>query len=318
VSIAGIDSLLSVGDDLRVRVNRVLNSIQSLDTLTFVGSFFWVAANPQLTSCQVDDLRTQLGKSGPADRSCCNRGCGTCNTMTEVCSAGDATLNGQSGFYEGAVTLVNPNDVAIFDYATTINGALTINSSSLPNLNGLESLTEVTGSVSIQSNSGMLNMDGLTGLTTVGGDLYVYNNDAITHTAGLDNLQTVEGYFQVQSNGNLTTLNATDLVSVGDYIYIGSNPKLANVDGLDSLTTVGNYLTLTSNTLLTSLSGLGALEHIGGVSNNGTLTITSHTNLSICAANALRTQLMADGWIGTYSQSGNKACALTCVGAVCQ
>src|SRR5262249_29254669 len=85
-----VDSLQSVGNDLIVARNPQLTSISGLNsgTLTTASGIFYVAANPQLPSCQVDKLRTALAIAAPNDRSCCNSGCTTCAQPAATCSVG--------------------------------------------------------------------------------------------------------------------------------------------------------------------------------------------------------------------------------------
>ena len=125
-----------------------------------VGNVFYIANNPALSTCQVDALRKQLqaipgGYSG-TDDSCCNQGCTACTGPACTGTAGGPT--GQSGIYNGSLVISTAADLQTLSTVTEIDGDLTINSTQLANLTGLNNLTHITGSLSIYNNSALTNL----------------------------------------------------------------------------------------------------------------------------------------------------------------
>jgi hypothetical protein len=76
----------------------------------------------------------------------------------------------------------------------------------LANIDGLLSLTNVGGFLSVGSHASLANINGLSNLTAVGGDLWIEGNAILDNLAGLSSLATVEGY----PNSFYDDLNITD------------------------------------------------------------------------------------------------------------
>ncbi|MDD9938569.1 MAG: hypothetical protein OXT09_33475, partial [Myxococcales bacterium] len=314
----GIDSLLTIGNDLRVERNPLLDDISAISgSLTTVSGLYAVRANPSLSRCDVDTLRTGLSIIVANDQSCCNSGCSDCGVG--VCNADDGSFLGQSGVYDGTMIVDVAGDLAALTRATEITGDLDFSGTDLLNVDGLEGLTTIGGRLYFWNNDQMSQIDALSSLTSVGGDLYLQSNDAITSMSGLSAVQTVGGYVRVYSNSLLGDVDLAALATVGDYFYVYNCNNVANLDSLSNLATVDNYLYIYSNTGLTNIDGLigGALVQVGST-NAGTLWVRSNTSLTSCAADALAASLAGSGWTGSSILTGNNDCTGTCNGAVCE
>jgi hypothetical protein len=159
----GIDTLASVGVDLGVLRNASLTKLDGLasGTLVSVGNDLDIEVNPALTRCRVDAFATQLASAQPGlagmNHSAANLGCTTCSGLS--CSAGSGTLNGQSGTYRGSIVLsgatIVSSNLALYRYVTAITGSLSLTSTSLTSLNGLDNLTSLGGAFDIESNAGL-------------------------------------------------------------------------------------------------------------------------------------------------------------------
>jgi len=149
--------------------------------------------------------------------------------------------------------------------STEIEGSVSISGNNITNLNGLNVLTSIGGSLSITLTSALNSLHGLENLTTVGGNLTFYGNTSLTSLAGIKNLTSILGNLRIYFNDSLTNLNWLEgLTSIGGNFWIDHNSALTNLSGLDSLTSVGGYLWINANPALTSLSGLENLDSIGG------------------------------------------------------
>ncbi len=356
--ISGIHTLVMVGTDLQVVSNPLLANITGLrsGTFTSLGGFYNISGNPTLSSCEVSALKTALSVLSNNDQSCCNAGCSMACSASMCPSGSGGGTAGQSGTFQGNVTVLNNADLAWLKNVVNVMGSVKITSTGLSSINGITNLQTVTGDLSITSNASLTNINGLAGLQTVNGNMDVTSNAALTNvnglaTSGFSGLTTVTGFLQFYNNAQLANLGGlTKLTSVGNYLNIQSNsvlgtldglanlvtvngflqiysnPGLTSIDGLSKLTTVGGYINIYNNTALTSMVGMiiptGKLATLGGntaVSGNGNLTVQSNTLLSQCQASALKTALItASSWAKTYAESSNLTCTSpkACAGAM--
>jgi hypothetical protein len=82
----------------------------------------------------------------------------------------------------------------------------------LTDLSGLESLTSVSGSVTVSVNPQIENFTGIDALTNVGGDLTIEDNDGLTSLDGLS-VTTVGGDLKILSNAALSECLAMDFIA---------------------------------------------------------------------------------------------------------
>ncbi len=211
--------------------------------------------------------------------------------FTQVCGAGNISLFGQSA--------VN-NFVSTYSASgcTTIDGNLTImdaNNNSITNLSGLSFLTQINGTLTIQS-SYLSTLNGLENIQTIAGDLIIRHYSNINNALQIikfPSLQSIGGgiachstyiphiteisfpvlttvtksinfsspnvtatnFFNIYNLHNLTTLNFQSLVQINDYLTVYNCGNLETIS-LDSLQNVGSYLKIynCSDALFTNLS----------------------------------------------------------------
>ncbi len=87
---------------------------------------------------------------------------------------------------------------------------LIIEQTALVNLDGLQGLQAVYGSVSIHDNGFLLSLGGLQNLEVVGGNLLIHNHLVLNHL-GLSGLRRVNGNFQITNNHMLLNVQALAL-----------------------------------------------------------------------------------------------------------
>jgi len=97
-------------------------------------------------------------------------------------------------------------------------------------------VTEVTSNLLIETDAAMgdpiVNLDGLNNLQTVGGTLIISNNDALEDILGLLTLTDV-GSLSIQSNSALTNIDGlSNLALVGNELQIAFNDSLERFCGL--------------------------------------------------------------------------------------
>lgn len=162
----------------------------------------------------------------------------------------------------------NPN-------CTEIEGDVTINGSEIANLNGLNVLTSIGGTLNLTDNFDLTNLSGLEGLINIGGDLIFYFNSGLTSITGLSNLSSLGGDFSMSYSESLINLSGLEgLTTIGGGLYLGRNYSLSSLSGLGNLTSIGGNFQLFQNQPLTNLTGLEGLASI-----YGGLSISGHSDL---------------------------------------
>jgi hypothetical protein len=148
-----------------------------------------------------------------------------------------------------------------FPNCTEIEGDVLIQGNDITNLNGLNVLTTILGTLSIGDGTGgnpaLTNLTGLVNVTIIGGNVDIVGNFSLTELTGLNNLTSCGGYFGIAQNSVLTNLSGLEgLTSVGLFLAINVNDELTSLAGLESLNSIGGELQVIWNDALTSLSGL--------------------------------------------------------------
>jgi hypothetical protein len=211
--------------------------------------------------------------------------------------------------YSGDLTLNTQAELDAFNY-TNVTGSLIIEpntrrSDLISNLDGLNSLNSIGGTLTIRRNTDLTNLEGLSSLTSVGGSLNISENTILTSLNGLHNINSIgeslliEGYQITSLNGlgninsikgnlriwncGITSLNGlSSLTSIEGKISIHSNGGLTSLNGLSSITSIGGDFNIDYNSGLTSLNGLStSLTSLGGtinVANNNNLISLSGLN----------------------------------------
>ncbi|MBT4496269.1 MAG: T9SS type A sorting domain-containing protein, partial [Gemmatimonadetes bacterium] len=148
--------------------------------------------------------------------------------------------------------------------ALAIAGFLTVNGSSLLNLEGLNGLRVVDRDVWIDDNPALMSLEGLNELTRIGGDLVLSNNETLANLGALKQLRVVNRDVQINYNPELMSLEGLNrLTQVGGDLVFLNNETLISLEGLNRLTQVGDDLVLRDNETLTSLEGLNRLTQVG-------------------------------------------------------
>lgn len=216
--------------------NSVLKSLSSLNKLTTIGGSLFIENNATLESLNgLENLITVNNnlRIGNDSFSRANSYAGN-SSLTDLCAIRHLIVNGQIAkneyyvyynfynptyneiqnkdtclkgtTYTGHLFLDNQEDVDNFNY-TRVNGDLTIYSwGKIKNLNGLKTLTSVSGYVNIGNNTSLSSLSGLDNLTSVGKDFSVYFNDALTNLNGLNSITSVGENLKVYENKALTNL----------------------------------------------------------------------------------------------------------------
>ena len=139
----------------------------------------------------------------------------------------------------------------------------------LANLDGLVSITKITGGLIIHLNDSLADINGLSNLTEVGGWLHIAANPELTAVDGLRGLETVRALGLI-NNSTLANLDGLSSLRNVTWLEISWNPKLSDLSGLASLTAVGftpsvfSGVLIEGNAILANLDGLSGLHGITG------------------------------------------------------
>ena len=226
----------------------------------------------------------------------------TLNTQNAVEVLGNTGCNAVLG--DLTVTGSGITSLATLSNITSIGGDLNVTSNTNLNyLDGLESLTSVTGAVTVNNNGSLFSICNLQNVTIIGGDLVVAANQDLENAECSWSLQTVGGNILFEDNpsiwtlsylggltthgGSLTIHNSMDqlyfgedapyaLTEIGGDLVIEEN-GITNVDELNNLTSVGGSLTISGNNTLDDVDGLINLGSVGGI-----LSVQSNATLGDC------------------------------------
>lgn len=279
----GLSQVTTIDGYLRISDNILLDDITGIENIDATGfhKVNWcgcddveIHGNSILSVCDVQSVCNFIGiaNADPAKSTEIHSNLPNCNSESEVeASCGTVSC-------PGSITFTNQQEVDDFpsNYpgCTEIIGDMTIEASTIANLDSLNSIVTITGNVKIKNNPNLLNVSGLRNLTTVGKFELIDNTNLSSLI--LSNLTTTD-YFLVYNNDQLTNLDSltslTTINGTAGYGYtayikpgleISENATLTNIEGLSSLSTINGYINIQSNILLTSLDGLENVISIDG------------------------------------------------------
>ena len=169
-----------------------------------------------------------------------------------------------------------------------IEGDVEISGNEITNLNGLNILSAIGGSLYIWECGSLTSLTGLNNLSYIGDDLYIggldVGNPLLNSLTGLDNLTTIGGDLVILNNPVLTSLlGLGNLISVNGFFSMGNNHSLSCLSGLGSLLSIEGWFGIFDHDDLTTLSGLEGLISVGGnlsiEGNHALINVTGLENL---------------------------------------
>lgn len=206
------------------------------------------------------------------------------------------SANAQPCFPEG-ITLTTQGQINSFRInnpgCTQIEGDLTISGYTITNLQGLNVITAIGGSLNIECNEALASLAGLENLVHIGGNLYLAGNLVLPDLTGLNGLTFVGGDVQLTNNVAVTTLAGLEgLTSINEQLCISDNTALSNLNGLNNVISITGCMRIFSNASLGTLAGLenlayiggnlriGGMDHLGGIGNPSLASLTALQSLT--------------------------------------
>jgi len=178
---------------------------------------------------------------------------------------------------DGDVELLSQTDIDRFleDYpdCTIIDGDLNIDgeNNSITDLNGLNSINEIRGKLTIENTGSLESLSGINNLTSVN-EIIIRRNDALVNLNGFPNLDSIKSQLYIGNNDALMDLNGLQNLTYIDRFDVRSNPQLASMKHLENLIHVG-LLQIWGNEMLQNLEGLYNLNSVNS------LAVASNQNL---------------------------------------
>ncbi len=185
----------------------------------------------------------------------------------------------------------------------------------LTNLNGLDNLDELGGSLRLIQNN-ISSVEGLGSLAGIGGDLYLYDNNGLANLIGLDNLAYIGGVLKLD-RANLINLSGLESLTYINGLYVRMCNELEDLTGLETLSEIGEigvYIAHSGGPQ--TLDGLESLTRIDGylsISENYIMNIDGLRNLYSVGGNVTLSQLRVSDLSGLarlHSVEGSMALVL--------
>ena len=212
-----LPALEKISGDLIITFNEFLTDLGGLEKLKEVGGRLTIKDNDSLSEEAATALRSQVegadGIKGAVEISG--------NKAEEVVDQdleGDIVISqdGDDHIYKHIKTLKGKLVLegltlhhAAFPELTNIEGDLVICDTGLKTLDGLENLQDVSGEVSIMSNTYLMDVD-ITALLSVGSDLIIQDNGELENLDGLKNLRSIGGNLEIAFNPYLPQIKADE------------------------------------------------------------------------------------------------------------
>jgi len=275
-SLSGLASLTSIGGDLVIQSNGVLSSLSGLDNINASSiEDLNICYNSNLSTCEVQSICEYLANPlGIVDIIYNQSGCDNPPEIANACGISLPCL--PFGDYHFLTQAEIDGFQTNYPDCMVLEGRVIIEDNQIHNLNGLNAVTSIGGSLQIDNAFGLTNLAGLENLTSIEGNFAIFNSGNLTSLSGLDNLTLIGGQLQIYYNHFLENLvGLGNVTSIGGHLEIGENQALTTLDGLDNVTTIGGHLDITENKSLTNLTKLENLTSIGGflrINDNDDLT----------------------------------------------
>lgn len=199
-----------------------------------------------------------------------------CNSLKAQTCAISLTFSSQADIDNFAVN--NPG-------CTSIDGDVLISGRDILNLDGLSSITNISGFLLINDNLFLNSLAGLSAVTHVGGEINIEMNSSLPNLTGLENLSSIGSSLRIVSNLSLVNISALGkITSVNGFLSVGANPYVASLSGLENITTINGPISIALNNRLKDMDGLSGLTSINGyifiIGNRSLISLTGLTSLT--------------------------------------
>lgn len=152
---------------------------------------------------------------------------------------------------------------------------LTIHSSELTNLKGLENLTKLEKGLQILRTNKLQNLNELKNVKFIGGVILISENTELSNFDAISNadMGNIHNVTIINNEKLLSIKGLKGLTSTESDLILGNNPNLANLKGLENLGEVGWELGIYASVSINNLLGLSGLNKVRNINlyNNANL-----------------------------------------------
>ncbi len=272
----GLSVLTEISGTLRILNNEALISLEGLNNLSLISSFYLIN-NPLLLNLNgLNNLSTIRGRFEIQNNDALVNLIGL-DSLSKVNGAFNINSNDQLenfiglnenlilGDYYGLSITFN-NSLINLKGLEGISSAYSLiirDNESLENLSGLDNFTATVLGFTISKNNSLTNVSNLKSLTSVGAELQIIDNPSLEHLDGLENLISIgENYstfraLVIQNNASLKNLaGLINLTTITSAISIKNNESLETIQGFQKLSVIEGYTSIENNDALKNLEGL--------------------------------------------------------------
>lgn len=285
LSLHGLESLTTVGGDLMIIDNDLLGSTSALTSLTSIGGGISIYENNSLGACEEQIFCTYLSSpSGLVDIYNNAAGCNNPVEISENCGISLPCLPYGNYYFFSQADIDNYQEN--YTGCTVLEGTVSITGNDITNLNGLDQVTSIGGTLKIGcygwgegvGNPLLPDLSGFENLAQINGAVWItYGNPLLTSLTGLENLTSIGGDLLIGITFTGTTSPQRTVA-------------LRNIEALSNLTSIGGELFI-ELTALESLSGLDSVS-ANSITN---LTIDNNPHLTSCEIKSICDYLAAPG-----------------------
>jgi len=225
---SGLEALTSIGGDLSINNNDALTNLSGLEGLDSIAGNLSISYNDSLFNCETDVICNYL--SNPTGSVSIYNNANGCDNPAEIADSCGFTipcLPYGNYYFKSQVDI----DHFQVDYpgCTELNGIVSINGVNINNLNGLNEVTSIEGSLFISRNDTLSSLSGLEALTSIGGYLSIWDNDALTSISKLEGLTSIGGELRINDNDSLSSLSGLENIDAGsiERLFIRDNLTLS-------------------------------------------------------------------------------------------
>lgn len=267
------------GDGFIRLSNPLLENLNGLDSLAFIGPFFLNDFDNKALRIEQNEVLTNISALN-----------GLGLFEGDLIISGNPNLQSLDGL--GRLTRVERLSISSNDALTNLNGLTNLNQvdgsiilTGNENLEDVEVLNDISGRVAtfvFNGNPLLDNVDFMASITEVQGNLILKNSPMLTDISGLNGIQSVGGFLEINNTGLTEIDNLNSISSIGQYLVIRDNQNLETLTGLSGLEMVDESLEIIDNNALISFDAFANLEFVGErITRNADGSILFTTGLSV-------------------------------------
>jgi hypothetical protein len=255
IDLSGLNGITSIQGSLTITENLPLHFLTGLENLVSIGNDLYIS-NPTANYTEFNNLETVNGFFYLGE----NQSLFDLQGFNSLSYCGELQINNNNLLQN----LEGINNLEV------VSGTITItNNQMLRDISALANLSSIGNSIIIMNNNWLTTLNGLQNITEINGSLYLESGNEADSTfsnlSGLENLTHIGGYFNIINQNQLEDLShLTNLSYIGNSLQVYDADILTDLSGLENLSYIGGALALRFNDNLETLSGLNNLSILGG------------------------------------------------------